>query len=147
MQLNGCVTKQISQGGKMKRKMVGRIVGLVGAMLVSASAYAYISEGVYTDGRNYYYVNGKGAYCTSTYNPNAQWLTRYQMRELQSQRYDGICEAYGKGPKNYQGRSYYFNGEGAYRQYAYYKRELREMDYRQAQDLFRANRFDGTCHE
>ena len=116
--------------------------------LASSSAFAYIAEGVWHDGNGvYYYVNGQGAYCSSTPTAGARQLTSRQLRELSRQRYDGVCVGYDKGPKNYRGVSYYFNGQGHYCEYRDYKSNWVEMNRRQANDLFRSNDYDGICVE
>lgn len=124
-----------------------QLLAIAALSLLGSSAFAYIQEGFWTDGYSYFYVNSKQHYCTSGYKPEAQRLSSWQRQELQSYSYDGECENYGKGPKNYQGRSYYFNGVGAYCQYRYYKSNLPEMSSWQASELFRSNHFDGTCVE
>ena len=124
-----------------------RFATVLTTLLMSASAFAWIPEGFWTDGWNYYYVNSRQEYCSSYYKPEARRLTYYQQQELSHYRYQGQCEAYDKGPKNFQGRSYYFNGEGAYCQYRYYKYNLVELNSYQADYLFRSNRFDGFCVE
>lgn len=114
---------------------------------VSSTAMAYIPEGSWTDGHSYYYVNNKYHYCTATYKPDAQWLSQSQVNELRYYTHDGICEGYNKGPKNYQGRSYYFNGNGAYCQYTSYNPQAPQLTSQQARDLFNANHFDGWCQQ
>lgn len=123
------------------------LFAMLAATVLSSVASAYIQEGFWTDGGNYYYVNSQYHYCTATYKPEARRLSYSQAQELRSYAYDGQCEGWDKGPKNYQGRSYYFNGAGAYCQYRYYKSNLPELSGQQANDLFRMNRFDGTCVE
>jgi hypothetical protein len=137
----------IPQKGKiMKTKITQVILGLAVTCL-GAAAFAYIPEGHWTDGWEYYYVNYKYEYCSTDYSGEARRLNPQQQQELRSYSYQGACEGYDKGPKNYQGRSYYFNGEGAYCQYRYYKSNLQEMRSSEAQHLFQSNRFDGTCVE
>jgi hypothetical protein len=131
---------------KMKTQMRNFAVSLA-AILTSVSAFAFIPEGNWTDGWEYFYVNSRYHYCSADYNRDARRLSWQQEQELRSYTYDGTCESREKGPKNYRGRSYYFNGEGAYCQYRYYKHNLEEMSSSQANWLFDSNRFDGYCVE
>lgn len=115
--------------------------------ILGGIAQAYIPEGFWTNGWETFYVNSQYEYCQSAHKPEARRLSWSQENELRQYSFQGECESYTKGPKNYRGTSYYFNGEGAYCQYRYYRSNAPEMSWQQADTNFRTNRFDGYCAE
>lgn len=116
--------------------------------LITSQVFAAVREGNFNYQQRSYYSNGVGAYCQRhQYHYEYSELNYWDVNELRYTQFDGMCdEGYAQSGMNYQGRSYYANAQGHYCSFPYFRPELRQIDYYEAQVLFQKI-YDGVCRQ